>query len=171
MLSLDHNSGDSLVASGQLAWERREHICPPWVNIANWERPEQGQSQPIRGKESVWWPIRGHSVIKNSAIFHTVLTLTELGYLHNIFWIIIEWIPLFQVCLFLFIQLSQTYGDDGQVYLNVKWNHLSFFPDFPCLNATKNAGALSVLSQRSPYSCSIIEFAPNTKLIDKTYIN
>ena len=39
---------------------------------------------------------------------------------------------------------------------------------YPCLNATKNAGALSVLSQRSPYSCSVIEFAPNTKLIDKT---
>ena len=65
-------------------------------------------------------------------------------------------------------------GDDGQVYYIVEWNHLSFFLScifYPCLNATKNAGALSVLSQRSPYSCSVIEFAPNTKLIDKTRIN
>ena len=39
------------------------------------------------------------------------------------------------------------------------------------LKAIKNAGAASLLSQRSPYSCSIIEFAPNMKLIDKMYID
>ena len=167
MLSLDHNSGDSLVASGQLArlGAQRAHLPSLSKHCKLREARTGSESANQRPVERLVTNQRPLSSIAQGYIsYRTNIDKTRIKYLHNIFWIIIEWIPLFQVCLFLFIQLSQTYGDDGQVYLNVKWNHLSFFPDFPCLNATKNAGALSVLSQRSPYSCSVIEFAPNTNL-------
>ena len=59
--------------------------------------------------------------------YRTNIDRTRIKYLHNIFGIIIEWISLFQVCLFLF-QLCQTFENYGQVYYIVEWNHLSFFP-------------------------------------------